>query len=503
MKFYQIIVPVIFCFIYTTTIFGFEEIVDILDIPEDIFDLIDKFRTLENDRYLETGYVKINDHEKEGWDVRRKLCSKNLIFLICNNCLNGREEEYFLSLPDMEFIQKPRRKIIDGSCLYSYFDDSYFSNRLVKNDEEELLMVRIEEDVITDGKLGIFKCMKESAYISSMPSVLGKRYALKKKPNYMCTLEAPEELKSLGVSEDGKIIITCGKGGHVRKWELQKPLKKGFKLEDIFPNGEIMVKKFCQKRAVRVSKQVGDKPGASMNVLAKELVTKCDGTHKSEKVTSLKGGKPAIFVAKVVKNGSEDGEKTLPSVKSRKGIGPVDENFICLDENENEPTMVTYAEDSHVRKWDPNRKIMDKHVVHKAEGTTKKSCQSNAGNVSSVLEKRILSEAKKTAVPVAKSVNLRAEEITSTEGHNCGRKFKMRDTSLNGETTVPVAELVNLQLVETTSSEGKKRVVSTAKLVIYKTVQIIAITGVCYYFFKDFLSELWNKTLFNMTYRVV
>jgi len=253
MKFYQIIAPVIFCFIYTTTIFGSEKNIK---IPEDIFDLIDQFRTFENDRYLETGYVKIDNHEEEGWDVRRKLCSKNLIFLICNNYLNGRKEEYFLSLPDMEFIQKPRKKIIDDSFLYSHFHDHYFGNGLVKNDEKELLIVRVGQDVITDGKLGIFKCMKENAYIcSSMPPVLGKRYALKKKPNYMCSLEAPEKLKTLGVFEDGKIIITCGKGGHVRKWELQKPLKKGFKLKNIFPNREITSSE-GKKRVVSTAKLV-------------------------------------------------------------------------------------------------------------------------------------------------------------------------------------------------------------------------------------------------------
>jgi len=69
-----------------------------------------------------------------------------------------------------------------------------------------------------------------------------------------------------------------------------------------------------------------------MNVLAKKLVTKCDGTHKSEKVTSLKGGNPAIFVAKVVRDESENDEKTLSSVKSRKAIGFGDGNFICSDE---------------------------------------------------------------------------------------------------------------------------------------------------------------------------
>jgi len=309
---------------------------------------------------------------------------------------------------------------------WSFYDFS-FGQGLIKHDTEELLIVRFEADVNmnkTNGKLSIFKCMKKNAYIRLMTTALGKIYTFEENPDHMCTLEAPEKLKSLSLSGDGKIIVTCGEGDHVRKWEFYEGLKEGFKLGDIFPNGEIMVKKFCQKRAVRVSKQVSDKPGTSMNVLAKKLVTKCDGTHKSEKVTSLKGGNPAIFVAKVVKNGSEDGEKTLPSVKSRKAIGFGDGNFICSDE-----------------------KVKDLAAKNDE------------------LEKLIRPENKKKMVPVTEFVNLQSENITS--------------------------------------SECKKRVVSTAKLVICKAVQIIIITGVCYYFFKDFLSELWNKALFNMTYRVV
>jgi len=55
-------------------------------------------------------------------------------------------------------------------------------------------------------------------------------------------------------------------------------------------------------------------------------------------------------------------------------------------------------------------------------------------------------------VPVAKYVNHRAEEITSAEGHNCRRKLKMRDTSLNGKTTGPVVE----HIPKVTSSKEKK-----------------------------------------------
>jgi len=122
MKFYQIIAPVIFCFIYTTTIFGSEKDIKIpediseqvIKIPKNIFDIIDKFRAPEKDRYLETGHVEIRDHKKEACDILSVSCSNDLIFFTCNN--NTPEEFYFseecfLSLSDMKVIQRPRGKI--------------------------------------------------------------------------------------------------------------------------------------------------------------------------------------------------------------------------------------------------------------------------------------------------------------------------------------------------------------------------------------------------------
>jgi len=318
MKFYLIIAPVIFCFIYTTTIFGAENTDDILEIPENIFGLIDEFRAPEKDHYLETGHVEIRNHKKEACDILSVSYSNDLISFTRNN--NTPEayncpEECFLSLSDMKGIERPREKIKEDS--YWSFYDFFFGQGSMKYDAEKLLIIRDEKNAITNkfnGKLGIFKCMKENVYIRAT----GDKYAFKEKPNHICTLEATEKLKAFSVSEDGKIIVTCGKGGHIRKWELQEPLKKGYKMSDIY---------------------------------------RC-------------------------------------------------------------------------------RKVMAKHVNHREE-------------------KLIRPENKKKMVPVTEFVNLQSEKITS--------------------------------------SEGGKRVVFSAKNVICKAVQIITITGMCYYFFKDFLSELFEQ----------
>jgi len=107
--------------------------------------------------------------------------------------------------------------------------------------------------------------MKENAYRRFIPGVSGARYAFREKPDHMCTLEAPEKLKAFSVSEDGKIIVTCGKGGHIRKWELQERLKEGYKMSDIYRYGKVMAKhvvheaegttkKVCQSNTGNVSR---------------------------------------------------------------------------------------------------------------------------------------------------------------------------------------------------------------------------------------------------------
>jgi len=257
MKFYQIIVPVILCFIYTTTIFGSEQIIK---IPEDLFNLIDKFRAPKKDCFPETGHVEIKDEVHEADDILAVSCFQNFIWLECKRFTPGSYAiQRFLSLSDMKVIEGPKKKIIKGQLPRFY--DSSFGEGLLKHDAEELLIVKAEKDAIMNednGKLGIFKCMKENAYRRFIPGVSGARYAFREKPDHMCTLEAPEKLNFLSVSEDGKIIVTCGKGGHVRKWELQKRLEEVFKLKNIFPNGEITSSE-GGKRVVPTAKYVNYK----------------------------------------------------------------------------------------------------------------------------------------------------------------------------------------------------------------------------------------------------
>ncbi len=213
MKFYRIIVSVMFCIVCTATMFEMEE--EAIYIPKVILNLIDRFRANEDDWYNEIGHVLIKDKKREACNVHAVSCSQDYIWFSCSRFDHQKDEKRcFLSLSDMRFISEPCKNMKEK--ILSYFDNAFGHGLIKKCEGNQQLILKNEEG----GKIGVFRGMQESERIGR--------------------LEAQEKLRRLSVSEDGQIIVTCGEG-HIRKWELCEGIKKKFKMCNIYPGGKILV----------------------------------------------------------------------------------------------------------------------------------------------------------------------------------------------------------------------------------------------------------------------
>ena len=215
MKFYQIITPVIICFMYFTVSFGAEKAIY---IPTKIENPIDEFRAGERDCYYETGHIRVSDSEKEVGDIRKVSCSQDFI-LFTYKMLDSKKQAGYSNLPLSNMQREGQTEKLIKFTWREKNERESFDNEFGKGVKISgitgQLIFRSEENK----EIGVFRDMKEDSY--------------------MCSLKTPERITALNVSEDGKVIVTCGEGGMIRKWKFFEELKN--KINDIYPNGRIIM----------------------------------------------------------------------------------------------------------------------------------------------------------------------------------------------------------------------------------------------------------------------
>ncbi len=228
MKFYRTIVPVMFCIVYTATIFGMEE--SSIYIGKDTLDLIDEFRS-DDDKtvlsYEKTDHVEIRDKEKEADRATMVSRSQDLIVFEYKFFDSDKTEKGFLSLSGMERKEFTGEFKNETSHEFDSFCDE-LSEGLVQKDKQgrDQLVLRLLDDKVN---MHIFQNRSELDCIGE--------------------LKTAENLRDYTASEDGKTIVACGKG-HIYKWELRKKFEKGLKMSEIYPGGRIRVSGIVLKHGV-------------------------------------------------------------------------------------------------------------------------------------------------------------------------------------------------------------------------------------------------------------
>ena len=161
--------------------------------------------------------------------------TQDLIKLKCElwqPTIRAKESVRFLSLSSMEEKESTEKIRREVPCKFKPFendsDEAYIKGEVyIKDDEDGILILRIEDD----GSYDIF---------------LGKH-----KNDYMCSLKAPEKFKSFVFSEDEKIVVTYGED-YIRKWKHRTYFRENFvKMAKIYPDGRIRVSSILSKKRLQ------------------------------------------------------------------------------------------------------------------------------------------------------------------------------------------------------------------------------------------------------------
>ncbi len=225
MKFYRTTASVMFCIMYTATIFGMEEKVV---VSTEILDLIDKFRDDKNDGccFRETDHVLINDKEVENIIEVSRL--QDLIV-------------YEYKKPSFD----KKKSFLNGLSL-SNMQEKKLTGESRKEERPEL-----------DNELNMeLRGLKGQISIHRARGGTG-----------IFRLQAQEAITTAEISEDGRTIVTCGKG-HFRKWDFQGRFKEGHKMSEVYQAGLRVAllkndtdQENCKENGVDSSNDYGDADG--------------------------------------------------------------------------------------------------------------------------------------------------------------------------------------------------------------------------------------------------
>ena len=195
MKFYQTIAPAIFCVVYTSTLFGFENI----KVAEDILDEIDQFRVNRSGYFDRVKDAKAQ-YGKEKPVLIKKVSIQEDTILYEDNHENRNDRVCLMILSSMQKIR-----------LWSFLDD--FAPRI-------------------DDRL--CECKGENIFITCSSS--------KGRDHYVLETRKGEEIVSSQISIDRKTIATCNKEGVISKWELR--VDENFsKMSEIYPDHMVKARK--------------------------------------------------------------------------------------------------------------------------------------------------------------------------------------------------------------------------------------------------------------------
>jgi len=229
MKFYQKTASIIFFIVYTTAIFGGEEI----RIPVDLLDTIDQFRGDKG------SYKKLFTQSTKGKVEEILSLDKSIHYSDCILCKYRTGKKSTCGV------------IVGGPKPYFNFNAYFphesilltnFNKIRILSPQETPLNYRIKYE-LKKGKVNIFF----RDFDITFPD---------------CTLEMLEDITSFAVSKycdaDAKggekicdgTIATCSKEGNVCVWKLQKGVKEYLKMSEIYPEGKIIVPTLQQQQKI-------------------------------------------------------------------------------------------------------------------------------------------------------------------------------------------------------------------------------------------------------------